>query len=536
MAAMKEKRDTVDTPSLAYTAMSRRWPLVNDLLAGTERMQSRRTLWLPKYSKESPADYKWRLNNCILYNKFKRTRNSLAARPFAKPMTLTGELPENLRTIPLNVDLAATSLTPFAYNCFLAGLDHGVFSVLIDMPREGIGLNQQQWRMRDIRPYFTLYSAPEITGFKHKRMTNGKKVPTQIRIHELSVEDDGRYAEKQVQQYRVYNAPSASGNDLEAQETLTKFESGEYNWKQFKASGGVLGTWELWRKEKDDNEYRPVDSGNHTYPGIPIVTGYFNRTGFMTGDPVLYDLAYMNLWHWQSTSLQRNVTGIGRIPFLEARGLQKDQKIKISTGTAIPVPSDGGVSWIELTGKGAEIGFRDLADCEARMEYLSLEPLMRRTGQPTATGRALDESKFQSDVERYAREIERTLEEAFRVSARWTGDEMPKDFSVSIAESNLALSVRATEDLKTLDAARTRNDITQELYLEELKRRAVLSETVNVAEEVIKTRRNKPTFDTFTDDEEETDTNTEPEPKEETESVNPQPTASANELESANVS
>ncbi len=508
----QKRKDTVDTPSIAYSKMAKKWPLIDDLLGGTEAMQARGQTRLPKPEKESIKDYNWRKKHSILYNKFKRTRESLAARPFAKPLTFTGDLPENLEDVTDNVDLSGTAMTPFAYNMFLKGLDRGVYHVLVDMPKEGVGLTRLQWRQREIRPYWTLYSAKEITGFKFKRQFNGKTVPTQIRVQENSVEDDGAYAEKQVRQYRVYNAPYVTEKTPEAQAVLTKFESGEIGWKEFANTGGTLGTWELWRKEQEDSEYARAENGigNHTYPGIPLHTGYFMRTGFMTGDPVLEELAWMNLWHYQSSSLQRNVTNIGRIPFLEGKGLPRDMKIKISTAAAVPVPTDGGIQWVELTGKGAEIGFRDLEACEARMDFLSLEPLMRKTGQPTATGRALDESKFQSDIERYAREIERSCEACMKISARWTGDEIPKDYSVSVAENNLSLSLRATEDLKALEFARARNDITHKTYLNELKRRAVLAESVDVNTEITEAALNKPEFDTFEDVNEEEEMNNVP--------------------------
>ena len=56
------EKSPVGIPSLGYEQMSSLWPLIHDLLGGTDAMRAASQLWLPMESKESSTNYNSRLN------------------------------------------------------------------------------------------------------------------------------------------------------------------------------------------------------------------------------------------------------------------------------------------------------------------------------------------------------------------------------------------------------------------------------------------------------------------------------------------
>ena len=60
---------------------------------------------------------------------------------------------------------------------------------------------------------------------------------------------------------------------------------------------------------------------------------------------------------------------------------------------------------------------------------------------------------------------------------------LPGDFGVNIY-SEFGLSTRPAEDMKLLDNARIRGDLSRETYLREAKRRGIFDESFNVADEM----------------------------------------------------
>ena len=133
---------------------------------------------------------------------------------------------------------------------------------------------------------------------------------------------------------------------------------------------------------------------------------------------------------------------------------------------------------------GASIGAaRDaLNDIKDQMEVLGLAPLTSRSGSVTATAKAIDESKASSDLEAWARVMERALWEGYWYAAEWIKTDLPEGFKVDIY-SDFGLSMRSAEDAQVLLGLYQSGSITAETLLSEFKRRGVLSEMVDPAEE-----------------------------------------------------
>lgn len=453
--------------------MREKWALIDALLGGTLKMREDGERWLPREERESVKAYRVRLDRSIVYGALKDTIRRLRSKPFSKPVTFSGTAPVEFEAFLEDADCAGTDLTQFSSALFEDAAAHGLTHVLVDFPRVAERPDETRDEIRSrlrlaterdmgVRARFVHVKACDLVYWSSTRDETGKLVVSEVRIKEKHSEDDGKGGQEECEYVRV----------------LTPTE-----WKLHAKKGGK---WAL------------VDQGSHTFGRIPIVTVYFQRTGLFCAEPPLQELAWLNLAHYQSDSDQRNILRFSRFGILFMKGVTAEEKSKqIEIGPAKLIQSsspDADMKVVEHSGKSIEAGRHDLQDLEARMEMLGLQPLMSRTGDATATGQAIDESKTQCDVQAWVRALERGLSQAFGMAAEWMSIDLADDFKVDVF-SEFGLTMRAAEDIRNLISARQGGLISHETFLVEVRRRALLSETVDPKEEIQRIEDEGPSID-----------------------------------------
>lgn len=217
---------------------------------------------------------------------------------------------------------------------------------------------------------------------------------------------------------------------------------------------------------------------------IPLVTFYTVRDGFMVGKPPLTDLAHLNVAHWQSSSDQRNVLTVARFPILAASGtLGEDEEGKITVGphSFLFMPdAQGKFYYVEHSGDAIEAGRNDLKDLEEQMANFGAEFMKKRPGNEGQTTRLLETSESLSSLQVWVIDFKDALENCLRLTAKWMGSDEETGGSVLLDSDDIGIGEADTAHLDALDKARTRKDISRKAYLEELKRRQVLSEEFDI--------------------------------------------------------
>ena len=453
--------DVVSVKSIQYRTQMEDWELIDDLMGGTKAMRKAGHKWLPQEPAESSLSYSLRLGRSFLYNAYRDTVRRLASRPFARPVTLSQKsLPEQLKLIADDVDMTGKSLTTLGWNMLTACAKYGGTYLLVDYPEVPAGATLADERANKIRPTFVHIEPPQLLGFDYiKNPAGGPPILQRIRIKETRYEQNGAYGTTSVDVVRVI----------------------------------TTNTWELWKLEKTQKGEVWVleKNGTHNFGAVPLLTCYVNQNGFMTFEPPLMDLAWLNLAHWQSLSDQRNILRIARVGILFGTGFSQEEVEKpqeVSANKIWKVVNDkADLKYVEHSGKAIGAGQKDLESLEERMEVLGLHPMIARSGNLTATGKAIDEAKSQSEVQSWVRSLEGVLYDAYSFAARWTKTKLPEDFAINIF-NEFSLSSRAADDIKALQEARKRGDISHETFLYELKRRAVLAEEIDIETEIEKTK------------------------------------------------
>jgi hypothetical protein len=450
----------VSTPCSAYLAMADDWALCAELYAGTAAMKAARDRWLPRYSAEEETDYQVRLTNTVLFPGFRRTVETMTGRVFRRPLDLIGEpAPEIQGWCGNDIDLNGRDFSVFGAEVFDAALQFGLSHVLVDHPEEDETGAPPARSNADlitdrVRPYWVHIKPQSLIGWRTERQ-RGRTILTEIRFRQTAIESDGEWGEKVVERIKVIRPTEW----LLYEERATGKNGEEFEWLQ--VGGGAM---------------RFVFDGQ---PTIPLVTVYTGRTGVLTARPPLMDLAELNLTHWRSSSRQRDILDVSRIPMWAYFGFQKDEIAGLQLGPRAAIVSgdpSARAEILEISGPGLAAGKADLDDLKAEMAALGTQLLVRPPGDQTATQSSINSAENSSQLARMAVGLRDSLELALQYTAAWRGLAKERSGQVQI-NGDFDWVPSDQGHLASLDAARDRGDLSRTAHQRELKRRQVLDYT-----------------------------------------------------------
>ena len=176
--------------------------------------------------------------------------------------------------------------------------------------------------------------------------------------------------------------------------------------------------------------------------GIPLFTLFTQQTGHYAAEPLLEDLAWVNLAHFQSRSDHAHVMRIARLITLVTLGfpdpdsaspLEAKRHDKIVLGPLSRVnsartPKDVSVSFLEPSGKSIELSFQDMEQLAAECERLGARHRISKTGNVTARAVASDDAKSTNNLQTFCGRLEVLLRQVCEASAEWLSmGELPAD-------------------------------------------------------------------------------------------------------------
>ena len=421
---------TVGMPCAAYTRQSEHWHLPRTLLGGTSAMRKAGEKYLPMESAESESAYKSRLARTTLFNAFSKAVRSLNGKIFEKGVILTGASPDMVELMEC-VDESGRDLERFLHDVADDAMAMGHTHILVDFPvnPDPERMTKEKEKQLGLRPWWVHVKVEDL--FWWKLDSRGKL--DEIRMYDTK---DGKKA------IRI----------------ITKTE-----WAVVVESSAANAPWELHSQ------------GTNSLGVVPLVSLYTRRTAELESKPPLDDLAHKNVEHWQSSSDQRNILHVARVPILFGSGFNTQESLVIGANQLITGPTGSTLAYVEHSGKAIQAGADDLKKIEEQMAILSMEPVLQtRSGNQTATARALDTAEAQSSLSLVATDFEDSVELAMTLTAMWLGVPESACGSVSI-ECDFTLAHQDSASLQELGKARTNNDISRSAYVAELKRRGILA-------------------------------------------------------------
>lgn len=444
-----KKEADVSTPSTAHEAMAPYWAMAETLLGGTRALRGKGQDYLPQHEQESDKNYRNRLARATLLNMFESTLDTLSGKPFEDAITINEDVPPEISELILpDVDLQGTAIQPFCQEWFRMAWAKGQAHVLVDQgvaekKFDGSGRERPRTleddRADGLRPYWVLIR-PENLLAAFERVENGHRYLTHVRILEKTVEQQG-FEEVEVNKIRVLEP----------------------------------GIWQLWKMSDDGKKWVIEDQGTTGLGRITLTTFYAGkREGLMLCKPPLEDLAHLNITHWQSSADQRNVLTVARFPILAGKGVDADSKVTIGPNNYLTTTEGGEWYYVEHTGAAIEAGRKDLESLENQMASYGAEFLRQKSGDETATARALDSAETNSYLNMTAQRFQDCIAQVLQDTADWMA--LAEGGTVKLADFDDEPAGADAPSLTALKDARASRDLSRENYLIELKRRGVLNE------------------------------------------------------------
>jgi hypothetical protein len=454
MSDLVSSKANVNTPTHAYQEMAGHWLLPHALMGGTQAMRQMAKVFLPKEPRENEKAYWVRLQRTVLFPGYRKTITSLAAKPFQKPVTLEDGAPPQIEDLIDNIDNTGRNLTSFSHDVFTDAMNDGIAYILVDYPVVQVSATVADERAAGVRPYFCALRAEDVIEARLEANGAATEQLTRLRVRIETTEPDGDFGEKIVRRVKVITPT----------------------------------TYQVWIETPDDvinNGWSIESEGVNTLGEIALVPVYAGRVAPFLATPPLEDLAYLNLRHWQSQSDQDNILHVARVPILFVKGLPKTTQIEVGPNSMVRAESDtADMKYVEHTGKAIDAGQKDLDSLREQMAVLGYEPLISNAGRGsgiTATQRAIDAAEAQADLQAWARGLENALEKAFAFAAKWLN--LANTEIDVLIDTDFSLSIREEMDIKAITQARAQGDLSRETFWNELRRRNILPESFDPAQE-----------------------------------------------------
>tara|TARA_Y100001980_G_C14549786_1_gene331895 strand:- start:1773 stop:3155 length:1383 start_codon:yes stop_codon:yes gene_type:complete len=372
------KAKTVDSPNAAYQRMATFWPLIEDLLAGSVKIKQEHRKYLFPEPRESTESYDSRLNRSAVVPYFQRIEKMLAGMLTRKSVRLEDVSDTVLQQL-FDIDLEQNDLNVWLFNTARIAIAFGHVGVLVDAPKEG----------DKTRPYWVTYKPSDILGWRTE-IINGIRELTQVRLLENVVEPDGKYGEKIITQIRV-------------------LERGKY---------------EIHRKDDKRSGFRLYDQGQMSLKDkIPFSVAYSNRVGFFESRSPLYDIAELNLKHYQIQSDLDNILHISSVPNLVVYGYPNADEITTGPNEALSLPPESRMEYVSPASDSFDAIFTRLNDLKEQINTLSLAAVLgQKLVGESAEAKRIDRSQNDSTLMVLAQQMQDLIDNCLQFHSQYLNE------------------------------------------------------------------------------------------------------------------
>ncbi len=162
---MVDTTPTPDTTSGDYDAMLPYWKQTQTMLDGAAAMRAAGEAYLPKFPKESKANYAYRAKNAKFTNIFRDIVENLASKPFAKKLTVKEKtMSIELQSLTDDIDGVGNNLHVFAGTTFFNGIAKSLDYIFVDYTKVPVGATVAIEKKMGARPYWVQINAERIVA------------------------------------------------------------------------------------------------------------------------------------------------------------------------------------------------------------------------------------------------------------------------------------------------------------------------------------------------------------------------------------
>ena len=424
----KEKAADPSTPSPAHWAMAQRIAKMRAVLGGTETMREAGEELLPRYALETDEEYLERLAKSYFWNSTDLTLGAWVGKVFSEPLRYAdrpGQPPSatllaadplhvvpppidpRLRATFSDIDLQGNSIDVFAREWFRTGMAFGVAPMLalltrpVSTPPPGRQRTKKDDQLEAIRVYWR-HIAPENILDCRVGERGGREVVTHLRV--------------------LGTRTTYEGFLTVLQRTITVYEPFKTTvWVERKSSPAGKVEWQAENPVPND------------FDEVPLTIFYAEKEDTMVARSPSFDLADLNIRHWQSYSAQVNCLEVARFPMLAGSGVPDEQTVRI--GNRVFLRSElpeAKFYYVEHGGEALASGEKDLEKLAEWMSTYGSSFLKKKVSHVTAADTVLSTAEATSTISDAACRFNDALAGALYHSARLMGIPEPELGALSV--------------------------------------------------------------------------------------------------------
>lgn len=414
---------TPDTPSSDYAAMVPYWIKAQTMLDGTEAMRKIKA-FLPRFPRESRANYEHRRANAKFTNVFRDIVENLASKPFAKKTSVKdGTVSGSIAALIDDIDGAGNHLHVFAGTTFFNGIAKALDYIFVDYTKVPVGASLAVEKAMGARPYWVRLPAERVVA-AYTAMIGGTEEFVHVRVLEPTTIRRG-FRESVMERVRVYDRQEIEHRDEASGIVTTKYGP---------------ATWTLLEKRKKANtsefEWVAIDSGVlriGRIPLVPFVTGRRKEGSWQFNAP-MEDAADLQIEMYQQETNLKAAKEMSCFPMIKALGVQpptdaKGNPADFPTGPGVVVysppgkdGSHGDYGFLEPSATSLSFLASEIDKTEKQLRELGRQPLTAQSGNLTTVTTAVAAAKGNSAVQAWALNLKDALERALQFTMLWMDD------------------------------------------------------------------------------------------------------------------
>lgn len=412
----------VRTTHPEYNKRLPQWKIMRDVIEGDDAIKAKGEEYLPRpctaheiYDSYEQKQYDSFLGRAIFTNYTAQIKDCLHGMIESRPANI--DVPENMKGEKFlrNVDYQGNSADQFFSDCLEDVIVTGFGGILVDLPRVDRAMSVKEAEDKKIRPYFAYYNAESIINWKTV-IINGVKTLGLVVLKEEVDKATDEFSHVKSEQYRVLS-----------------LINGIYHVTIYS-----VGKSETGEETLSHTTPKPVTINGKTLNYIPFVMLPFNGPV----KPILYDIAKLNIHHFQVTADYQNGAHLTSRPtgYFTGHEPEKDEKgnvlpVYIGTDMFWQLPeSDAKVGVCSFSGEGIEHLEHALSRDEAQIimlasHIIAAEKKTAENKDAMNIRRAGEDAKLAT----YAKYMSYRFTQALQVVSDWLGN---KDETVSVKLNN----------------------------------------------------------------------------------------------------
>jgi hypothetical protein len=377
----------IDTVGPVVEAMQARSAVCRALCGGILEMRRKAKTYLPQRPREADKDWEARRDEAEFFPAFGTALDAYVGKPLGSPIVPDGA-PAALEALLDNVDNAGRDLDSFARQELREALRDGIAFVVADYHVVPPGLTLAQERALGARPYLVRVPLENVVDFRGETLPDGRHRCTHFRYREVAQVQAGRWGVAHAERIRVLEP----------------------------------GLVEVWEKQAtsagDEWVMLPELSGPVAMTEVMVSAFVPDPEEWWQGEPPLEALAWLNVTHWQSSSYQRSILNVARVPLLAAdEDKREDTTQPIEVGTKGLIVGFPGLGYVEHTGAAIGAGKEDIEALEDKMRRVAGQVLDAKV--KTKGEAEIDSRDASSKLRAWVLTFQDHLNEVLYMMARW---------------------------------------------------------------------------------------------------------------------